>query len=171
MKKLVIFLVLFISISSVFAQKTAYIHRDSVYRSMPQMQTAQTELNDYLTQIQTEIETMQQDYQQKIQVFNENIETYSEVVKNNKVTEIQDLEKRIQDFQVEAQTEYLAKQQELLVPVQADFDKAVEYLRQKGLAAAAKRASRAANEGTIGSYVHAGSLLARGNASPRLGNA
>jgi elongation factor Ts len=41
-----------------------------------------------------------------------------------------------------------------------DFDKAVEYLRQKGLAAAAKRADRAANEGTIGSYVHAGSRLA-----------
>lgn len=41
-----------------------------------------------------------------------------------------------------------------------DFDKAVEYLRQKGLAAAAKRADRAANEGTIGSYVHAGSRVA-----------
>jgi elongation factor Ts len=41
-----------------------------------------------------------------------------------------------------------------------DFDRAVEYLRQKGLAAAAKRASRAANEGTIGSYVHAGSRVA-----------
>jgi elongation factor Ts len=41
-----------------------------------------------------------------------------------------------------------------------DSDKAVEYLRQKGLAAAAKRADRAANEGTIGSYVHAGSRVA-----------
>jgi elongation factor Ts len=41
-----------------------------------------------------------------------------------------------------------------------DFDRAVEYLQQKGLAAAAKRASRAANEGTIGSYVHAGSRVA-----------
>ena len=40
------------------------------------------------------------------------------------------------------------------------FDRAVEYLQQKGLAAAAKRASRAANEGTIGSYVHAGSRVA-----------
>ena len=41
-----------------------------------------------------------------------------------------------------------------------DFDKAVEYLRQKGLAAAVKRADRATNEGTIGSYVHAGSRVA-----------
>lgn len=41
-----------------------------------------------------------------------------------------------------------------------DFDKAVEYLRQKGLAAAAERTDRAANEGTIGSYIHAGSRVA-----------
>ena len=35
-----------------------------------------------------------------------------------------------------------------------DFDKAVELLRKKGLAAAAKRAGRAVKDGTIGYYVH-----------------
>lgn len=131
MKKLVILLVLFISVSSVFAQKTAYIHRDSVYRSMPEMQAAQTELNDYLTQVQTEIETMQKEYEQKTKDFNDNMGTYNEAVKNNKVAEIKDLEKRIQDFKVEAQTDYLAKQKKLLVPVQIKFDKAVENVRKK----------------------------------------
>lgn len=131
MKKLVIFLVLFVSISSVFAQRTAYVHRDSVYRSMPEMQAAQTELNDYLTQVQTEIGTMQKDYEQKTKDFNDNMGTYNEAVKNNKVAEIKDLEKRIQDFKVEAQTDYLAKQKKLLVPVQIKFDKAVENVRKK----------------------------------------
>jgi elongation factor Ts len=37
-----------------------------------------------------------------------------------------------------------------------DFDKAVEYLRKKGLASAAKRAGRAAKEGMIGHYIHMG---------------
>jgi elongation factor Ts len=41
-----------------------------------------------------------------------------------------------------------------------DFDEAVEHLLQKGFAAVAKRANRVANEGTIGSYVHAGSRIA-----------
>jgi len=41
-----------------------------------------------------------------------------------------------------------------------DFDKAVEYLREKGLAAAAKRSARAANDGIIGIYVHHGSRVA-----------
>lgn len=35
-----------------------------------------------------------------------------------------------------------------------DLDKAVELLRQKGLASAAKRAGRAANQGLIESYIH-----------------
>lgn len=35
-----------------------------------------------------------------------------------------------------------------------DFEKAVDFLRQKGLASAAKRAGRAASEGVIGSYIH-----------------
>ncbi len=35
-----------------------------------------------------------------------------------------------------------------------DFDKAVELLRERGLAKASKRADRDANEGTIGVYVH-----------------
>ncbi|MBX3052911.1 MAG: translation elongation factor Ts [Caldilineaceae bacterium] len=41
-----------------------------------------------------------------------------------------------------------------------DFDKAVEYLREKGLSQAAKKADREANEGLIGTYVHPGSRMA-----------
>ncbi len=41
-----------------------------------------------------------------------------------------------------------------------DFEKAAESLRQKGLAAAAKKASREANEGIVGSYIHMGAKVA-----------
>jgi len=40
-----------------------------------------------------------------------------------------------------------------------DMEKAVDYLRQKGLAVAAKRASRATSEGIIECYIHAGGKL------------
>jgi elongation factor Ts len=39
------------------------------------------------------------------------------------------------------------------------MEKAVEYLRKKGLATAAKRAGRALSEGTIQSYIHMGGKL------------
>lgn len=40
-----------------------------------------------------------------------------------------------------------------------DFEKAVEYLRMKGLATATKRAGRATNQGVVYSYIHAGGKL------------
>lgn len=41
-----------------------------------------------------------------------------------------------------------------LTETDGDMDKARDLLREKGLAAAAKRTDRAATEGTIGSYMH-----------------
>jgi len=40
-----------------------------------------------------------------------------------------------------------------------DMNKAVDFLRQKGLAVAAKRADRATSEGIIETYIHAGGKL------------
>jgi len=40
-----------------------------------------------------------------------------------------------------------------------DLDKAIAYLRERGLAAAAKKVSRAAAEGIVGSYVHGGGKI------------
>lgn len=40
-----------------------------------------------------------------------------------------------------------------------DIEKAVDYLRQKGLAAAQKRAAREANEGIVSAYIHPGSRI------------
>jgi elongation factor Ts len=41
-----------------------------------------------------------------------------------------------------------------LVESQGDFEKAIDTLRQKGLATAAKKAGRSASEGMVGCYIH-----------------
>jgi elongation factor Ts len=46
-----------------------------------------------------------------------------------------------------------------LVECDADIEKAVDFLRKKGLATAQKRAGRAMTEGTIQSYIHMGGKL------------
>ncbi len=46
-----------------------------------------------------------------------------------------------------------------LAESEGNFEKAVDYLRQKGLATAAKRAGRVASEGRVGSYIHAGGKI------------
>jgi elongation factor Ts len=46
-----------------------------------------------------------------------------------------------------------------LTEADGEFDKAVQWLREKGIASAEKRAGRAASEGTIGSYIHLGGKI------------
>ena len=41
-----------------------------------------------------------------------------------------------------------------LTETAADMEKAIEYLRKKGIASAAKKATRIASEGTIAQYLH-----------------
>jgi elongation factor Ts len=47
-----------------------------------------------------------------------------------------------------------------LMDSNGDFEQAIEILRKKGLASAAKKASRDTNEGIIGTYIHAGAKMA-----------
>lgn len=46
-----------------------------------------------------------------------------------------------------------------LQEMDGDQEKAVDYLRKKGLAAASKKSGRVASEGSVGSYIHAGGKI------------
>ncbi|MBI2353605.1 MAG: translation elongation factor Ts [Deltaproteobacteria bacterium] len=46
-----------------------------------------------------------------------------------------------------------------LEETEGDFEKAVDFLRKKGLSAAAKKAGRVATEGAVGTYIHAGGKI------------
>ncbi len=46
-----------------------------------------------------------------------------------------------------------------LVETDGDMEKAVEYLREKGMATAAKKASRIASQGVVDSYIHMGGKI------------
>jgi elongation factor Ts len=46
-----------------------------------------------------------------------------------------------------------------LAEVEGDIEKALVFLREKGLASAAKKAGRSASQGMVGSYIHAGGKI------------
>jgi len=48
---------------------------------------------------------------------------------------------------------------EALSSSNGDFEKAIDYLRKKGMSAATKRSAKAAKEGTIASYIHMGGKI------------
>ncbi len=48
---------------------------------------------------------------------------------------------------------------EALTACAGDFDKSIDHLRKKGMAAATKRSSKAAKEGMVASYIHMGGRI------------
>lgn len=48
---------------------------------------------------------------------------------------------------------------EALAASEGDFEKAIDYLRKKGMSAATKRSSKAAKDGAIASYIHMGGKI------------
>ena len=131
MKKLSLILILSLLFFVAKAQKIGYVHRDSVIKAMPEMQEATKQLNSFVQQAQQEIKDMQDEYNNKVKDYNASKDTLSDLVKQNKLNEINALQKRIQNFQVNAQSEYLDKQKTLFKPIEEKFNKAVEAVRKK----------------------------------------
>ncbi|HPL96093.1 MAG TPA: translation elongation factor Ts [Smithellaceae bacterium] len=48
---------------------------------------------------------------------------------------------------------------EALIAANGDLEKAIDFLRTKGLSAATKRSSKAAKDGTVASYIHMGGKI------------
>jgi elongation factor Ts len=48
---------------------------------------------------------------------------------------------------------------EALTAENGDFEKAIDFLRKKGMSAATKRSSKAAKDGTVASYIHMGGKI------------
>lgn len=67
---------------------------------------------------------------------------------------VQDIQKLRQDTGVG-----MMEAKGALVEADGNYDKAVEILRKKGVAKAAKRADREAGEGVVTSYIHAGGRI------------
>jgi|ERR1051326_616384 outer membrane protein len=111
---------------SSFAQKNAFIDLDSLLSVMPEMADAKKASADYYKQLETTLTTMQKELNDKLAEYQANEKTYTDLLKNTKQKELQDLNQRIQDFQVQAQTDFQKKNDELTKPINEKAKKAIE---------------------------------------------
>ena len=114
--------------------KFGHINLQELVQLMPERATAETEFNAFQSDLEDVLGEMQQNYQQKLQELEQLGEDASEVKRNAKITELQDIQQRIQNYQQTAQQQIQQKQAELLQPV---FDKAeaaiAEVAKEQGL--------------------------------------
>lgn len=117
---LVVISIVLLASASVFAQtnaKLGYINSAELLNLMPGADTVETNLNVHRETLGQTIQTMYGEYQNKVQDYQSNVATMSQIIRQTKEKEIQDLERRIQEFQQSADQSFQNKRAELLAPL------------------------------------------------------
>lgn len=136
MKLLVVAMIAVSTITVANAQTLKFGHIDlnALVQVMPERATAEADFNKFQTEMEDIYGDMQKDYQAKLQEFEQMGNDVSEIKKNAKVAEIQDMQQRMQNYQVTAQQQLQQKQNELMKPIYDKAENAIgEVAKEQGL--------------------------------------
>ena len=134
MKKLFGILVLsFIAVFAAQAQsvKFAHINTDEIIPLLPEYDSAVVVLEDLSVKLSNELELMQVELNNKAVAYNNDLNNYTAAVRQAKEQELNDLNTRIQAYQVTAQEEMDAKQTELIQPMYNKIQNAINAVGQE----------------------------------------
>jgi len=123
-------LVIFVTFAGqdVLAQnlKFGHINRNELIQAMPEFDSARVKLEKLSTELTNTAELLQVELNNKYETYLKESKNLTELVKQTKEQEIQDAQKRLTDFQTNAQTQIQEKQVELFTPVTGKADKAIK---------------------------------------------
>lgn len=127
MKKVLVVIIALMMAAPTFAQqKFGHIDSSALLDLMPEKVKAEKELEAFAKEFQSALEAMAKEYETKVQAFQTTEKDMIKTVRDTKVREISDLERRIQEFQQQAQEEIGKKEQEVLTPVIDKARKAID---------------------------------------------
>jgi len=111
--------------------KIAHLNSQKIYQSMPELKTADETLNTFVKQYEDQLTKMNNEYTDKLTEFGNTQKEMNELIKNLKIEELDNLQKRIQQFKTTAQTSVEAKKNELYTPIIDKFNTAVKTVSKK----------------------------------------
>jgi outer membrane protein len=106
--------------------KFGHINSDELIQSMPEWDSATAKLEKFRKELVNALELMQVELNNKNDAYNKDQKNWTDIVKQTKEQEMLDLNKRMQDFQVNAQEQLQNKQVELFQPIYTKVDKAIK---------------------------------------------
>ena len=131
LRSLVLVTMIFALSISVRAQKLGHINLDSLLSLMPESKAAKQTGQDYYKQLESTVATMQTELQTKYQDYTQNQSTYTDLIKQTKEKELNELNQRIQEFQVSAQKDLQAKNEALSKPIYEKAKKAIDQVAKE----------------------------------------
>jgi outer membrane protein len=106
--------------------KFAHINSDELIQALPEFDTARVQYERYQKELQNALELMQVELNNKNDAYQKESKNYTDIVKQTKEQEMIDMNRRIQDFATNAQTQLQQKQAELFQPIYQKVDKAIK---------------------------------------------
>ena len=106
--------------------KFGHINSDELIQSLPEFDSANVKLEKFRKDLVNALELMSVELNNKSDTYNKESKNYTDIVKQTKEQELVDMNKRIQDFQNNAQQQLQQKQSELFQPIMAKVDKAIK---------------------------------------------
>jgi outer membrane protein len=137
MKKIILLLAVFFGLSStaIAQQKIGHINADELLALMPEIKTAQAQLEDYGRLLEKDLTDMEGELQSKIEYFRSNEKLMTTPTREAKTKELQELQARIQDFSQRAQQDLQQKQIDLYQPIIEKATTAIQSVaKEKGFA-------------------------------------
>ena len=121
---------LILAVSAMFsvanAQKIAHLSLDSLISLMPETKVAKEAAQNYLKGIDGESIAMQSELESKYKDYLEKEATMSDLLKKTKQDDLNQLQRRIEDFKQQAQQDYQRKTAELTAPIMDKAKKGIE---------------------------------------------
>jgi outer membrane protein len=108
--------------------KIGYTNVELIMDMMPEMEQIGADIQDYQTQLQTNIQTKAADFQKQVQTYQAAAATMTEEARAAKEGELTKLQGDLQKYEQDAQTSYQRKLQELLEPVQTKVINAINVV-------------------------------------------
>jgi outer membrane protein len=106
--------------------KFGHMNSDELVQALPDFDSANVKLEKFRKELVNYLELMSVEYNNKQEAYNKDSKNLTDLIRKTKETELQDLGRKIQEFQTNAQTQMQDKQVEFFQPVYARVDKAVK---------------------------------------------
>lgn len=119
-------LMITMAIPTMAQQKFGHIDSAALLELMPEKAKAEKDLETFASPFNEELQKMATELETKMVEFESTQEGMTKLVRQTKVTEIQDMQTRIQQFQENAQQEIATKEQEVLGPIVEKARKAID---------------------------------------------
>jgi outer membrane protein len=106
--------------------KFGHINSDELIQSMPEFDSATAKLEKFRKELVNALELMTVELNNKNDTYSKESKNLTDIVKQTKEQELIDLNRRIQEFQQNAQEQLQNKQVELFQPIYTKVDKAIK---------------------------------------------